>query len=312
MRFRTKVFALFLVMAVLTGLLIGGLIYGPTKRLFMDLMRMNVLSIAATTGAMLDADAHTSIRGDSPTYKRLEAALRRARDANRRRDLHVKYIYSMRPYAQDPKIAEFVLDAEEEGVNKSNVGDVYKTENPNYLVRFNDFQADEDFVRDQWGLCLTANAPIRTAENETVGAVGVDVSATEALQRLRGLLWNGLLALGVSLIVAYCLASFASQKIARPLITIRNAVDRITAGDYSQTVQLHTKDEFGQVAEALNKMTIGLQQREDLKSALARYVSEGILNEVIYAGKSSGLYSQRKKVTALFADVRDLLIFPSS
>lgn len=51
--------------------------------------------------------------------------------ANRRRDLYIKYIYSMRPYPQDPKTAEFVLDAEEEGVNKSNVGDVYKTENPN-------------------------------------------------------------------------------------------------------------------------------------------------------------------------------------
>ena len=197
-----------------------------------------MLSIAATTAAMLDADAHTSVRTradqDTPTYKELEAALRRARDANRRRDLYVKYIYSMRPYPQDPKIVEFVLDAEEEGVNKSNVGDVYKTEHPNYLVRFNDFQADEEFVRDQWGLWLTANAPIRTAQNETVGAVGVDVSATEAWQRLRGLLWNGLLALSVSLIVAYFLASFASQRVARPLMTIRNAVDRITSGDYSK------------------------------------------------------------------------------
>ena len=99
-----------------------------------------------------------------PTYKQLEGELRRARDANRRRDLYVKYIYSMRPYPQDPKTAEFVLDAEEEGVNKSNVGDIYKTTNPNYLVRFNDFQADEEFVSDQWGLWLTANAPIRDAQ----------------------------------------------------------------------------------------------------------------------------------------------------
>ena len=59
-------------------------------------------------------------------------------------------------------------------------------------------------------------------------------------------------------------------------------------------------------------MTLGLQRREDLKGGFARYVSEDILNEVIYAGKSSGLYSQRKKVTALFADVRDLPISPSS
>jgi adenylate cyclase len=313
MRFRTRVFTLFLVMAILTGLLIAAFMYRPTKQLFMDLMQTNVLSIAATAAAMMDANSHNGIRTrsdqDTPTYKQLESELRRARDANRRRDIYVKYIYSMRPYPQDPKTAEFVLDAEEDGVNKSNVGDVYKSSNPNYLVHFNEFQADEDFVSDQWGLWLTANAPIRDASNQTVGAVGVDISATEAMQRLNRLFWSGALALGVSLIAAYFLASFASQRIARPLITIRNAVERIAAGDYSQTLKLSSKDEFEEVANALNKMTIGLQQREDLKSALARYVSEDILNEIIYAGRPSELYSQRKKVTALFADVRGFTHF---
>lgn len=137
-------------MAVLTGLLIAAFMYAPTKQLFMDLMRTNVLSIAATVSAMLDAEAHSKIQTradqDMPVYKQLEASLRRARDANRRRDLYVKYIYSMRPYPGDPSTAEFVLDAEEDGVNKSNVGDVYKSSNPNYIVRFNDFQADQDFV----------------------------------------------------------------------------------------------------------------------------------------------------------------------
>ena len=131
MRFRTRVFTLFLVMAILTGLLIAAFMYRPMKQLFMDLMRTNVLSIAATAAAMIDPDSHNGIRTrsdqDSPAYKQLEAELRRARDANRRRDIYVKYIYSMRPYPQDPKTAEFVLDAEEDGVNKSNVGDVYKT-----------------------------------------------------------------------------------------------------------------------------------------------------------------------------------------
>ena len=313
MRFRTKVFTLFLIMAILTSLLIAAFMYRPIAALFMDLMRTNVLSIAATTAAMLDPDAHDAIRTrsdqDTQTYKQLEGELRRARDANRRRDLYVKYVYSMRPYPNDPRTAQFVVDSEEEGVNKSNVGDIYKSENPNYVLRFNDFQADEEFVGDQWGLWLTANAPIRNAKNETVGAIGVDVGATEAVQRLRGLFWHGALALGISLIAAYFLASFAAQRISQPLITIRDAVERITGGDYSKTLSLSRKDEFGEVADALNKMTLGLQQREDLKSALARYVSEDILNEVIYAGKSSELYSQRKKVTALFADVRGFTHF---
>ena len=74
MRFRTRVFTLFLVMAILTGLLIAGFMYRPTKQLFMDLMRTNVLSIAATAAAMMDAESHNeNPHAFRPGYSRLQA-----------------------------------------------------------------------------------------------------------------------------------------------------------------------------------------------------------------------------------------------
>jgi len=308
MRFRTRVFTLFLLLAVFSSLLVAAFMYWPTHRLFFDLLRTNVLSVAATASAMLDPIEHEKIQTrpdqETPAYDKLEKQLRKARDANRRQDFNIKYIYTMRPYAPDPRTAVFVLDAEENGPDKSNVGDTYKSQNPNYKIRFNDYQADEEMISDQWGTWLTANAPIRDAKGDVVGALGVDVSASEALARLHGLLWNAAFALAISIIVAYLLASIASNRLARPLVTIRNAVERITAGDFTKPLQLDSKDEFGEVAAALDKMAVGLQQREDLKNALTRYVSEDVLNDVIYAGKSGDLFSQRKKVTVLFADVR--------
>lgn len=308
MRFRTKVFSLFLLLAVLSSSLVVAFLYFPTRSLFLDLMQSNVLSVAATAGAMVDPAVHEEIQSradqDSPAYQEVEQQLRRARDANRRRDFYVKYIYSMRPYARDPRIAQFVVDSEEDGVDKSNVGDIYKTDNPQYRIRFNDYQADNEFVTDQWGTWLTANAPIRAPGGDVVGAVGVDVSATEALERFRSLLWSGAIALAVSIVAAYILASLAANRISRPLDAIRAAVDRIAAGDFSGKVAVDSRDEFGAVATAIDKMAVGLQQREDLKSALTRYVSEDILHEVILPGKSVDLFSNRKKVTVLFADVR--------
>jgi adenylate cyclase len=308
MRFRSKVFSLFLLLAIFSSSIAVAFLYWPARTLFMDLMQTNVLSIAATVGAMLDPNKHDQIKTradqDSDAYRELEHQLRRARDANRRKDIEVKYIYSMRPYERDPKTAQFVIDAEEDGVDKSNVGDIYKTDNPNYRVRFNEYQADEEFVTDQWGTWLTANAPIRNASGNVVGAVGVDIKATEAIDRLKSLLYSGGLALAISVLVAYILASIAANRVSRPLHAIRSAVERISHGDFSSKVEVASKDEFGEVAAALDKMAIGLQQREDLKNALTRYVSEDILNEVIYTGKSGDLFSQRKKVTILFADVR--------
>ncbi len=308
MRFRTKVFTIFLLLAVLSSSIVVAFLYVPARTLAFDLMRTNVLSVAATAAAMIDPVEHEKIRTQAdqatPTYKALEEQLRRARDANRRRDIEVKYMYSMRQFPNDPKNAVFVVDAEADPIDKSNVGDVYKSDNPDYRVKFSEYQADTKFVRDQWGLWLTANAPIRTPQGDTVGAVGVDVKASEANSKLNGLTWNAAIAFGISIAVAYVLAGFAASRVSRPLLAIRNSLERITAGDYTQVLKVKSKDEFGEVADALNTMTLGLQQREDLKSALSRYVSEDILTEIIYAGKSSDLYSQRKKVTALFADVR--------
>ncbi len=313
MRFRSKVFTLFLLLAVFSSSLVVAFMYWPTRKLFMELMRTNVLSIAATTASMIDPEAHEKIKTradqEGPAYRELEQQLRKARQANRRQDLQVKYIYSMRPYAADPNVPLFVVDPEEDIRFKSNVGDTYTSQNENYIVKFAEYQADEEFVTDQWGTWLTANAPIRMADGQVVGAIGVDVSAADAVKRLQNLLGWGFLALGISIVAAYIIASIAANRISKPLLVIRDAVNRISAGDFSKPIELASRDEFGEVATAMNKMTAGLQQREDLKSALARYVSEDILHEIIYAGKSSDLYSQRRKVTALFADMRGFTSF---
>lgn len=308
MRFRTKVFTLFLLLAIVSSTLVVAFMYWPTKNLFMDLMRTNVLSIAATAGAMVNPEVHEKIKNradqDGPAYHDLEQQLRKARDANRRKDIHVRYIYTMRPYDKDPNVPLFVVDPEEDIRDKSNVGDTYKSENEGYTVKFSEYQAEEEFIRDQWGTWLTANAPIRAADGRVVGALGVDVGAKDAMERLNGLLFNGGIALVFSIIAAYIIGSIAANRIAQPLMTIRTGVERISAGDFSRPINLQTKDEFGEVAAALDKMAVGLQQREDLKSALTRYVSEDILQEVILPGKSGDLFSHRKKVTVLFADVR--------
>jgi hypothetical protein len=83
MHFRTKVFTLFLIMAIVTSLLIAALLYRPTKALFLDLMRTNVLSVAAITAAMLDRtltiqSARAPIRILNPTSSSKESCGARA------------------------------------------------------------------------------------------------------------------------------------------------------------------------------------------------------------------------------------------
>jgi adenylate cyclase len=308
MRFQTKVFLCSLVVALLSSLLAATFVYYPARKLVFGLMQTNVLSIAATTAALIDPLEHEKIqtRDDQAgeNYLRLEQELRRARNANRRQDIHVKFLYTMRAYPDSPGKAQFVVDSEEHGEDKSNVGDVYKVDDAGYKFRLNDYQVEDRFIRDQWGVWLTANAPVRDARGEAVAAVGVDVSAEDALKKLHGLLWSAALALAGAVAFAWMISKLIARQLSSPLIKIRSFVEKISQGDYQQKLTLNSRDEFGEVATAMNEMTRGLQQREDLKAALARYVSEDIVHDVIQAGNSSELFSQRKKVTVLFADVR--------
>ena len=313
MRFQTKVFLYSLVVALLSSFLAATFIYLPARKLVFGLMQTNVLSIAATTASLLDASEHEKIRTRDDqagqTYLRIEEQLRNARNANRRQDVYVKFLYTMRPYAENPAKAQFVVDSEERGEDKSNVGDIYKVDNPTYKFRLNDYQVEDHFLRDQWGAWLTASAPVRDARGDAVAAVGVDVSAEDTLKELQGLLWSGALGLAASVVFAWLFSKMVARRLSAPLKEIRSFVEKVSHGDYRQTLLLNSRDEFGEVATAMNEMTLGLQQREDLKGALARYVSEDIVQEVIQAGNSAGLSSQRKKVTILFADVRGFTNF---
>ena len=112
MRFQTKVFLYSLVVALLSSLLAATFIYLPARKLVFGLMQTNVLSIAATTASLLDASEHEKIQTredqSGEAYLRVEQQLRKARNANRRQDINVKFLYTMRPYPENPAIPQFV------------------------------------------------------------------------------------------------------------------------------------------------------------------------------------------------------------
>ncbi|MEO8205743.1 MAG: hypothetical protein ABI615_06145 [Chthoniobacterales bacterium] len=62
MRYRTRVFLLFILLAVVSGLLVATFLYIPAREFFITQMRTNVLSIAATTAAMIDPKEHETLK----------------------------------------------------------------------------------------------------------------------------------------------------------------------------------------------------------------------------------------------------------
>lgn len=297
---------LFVVFALAGNSVLFTLLYLGAKKALIKQMQSTVLSIASTASAAVNADQHQRIRnpaeGDSSEYTEMEAFLRKLRDANRRPDVQVKFIYTIAPSGDSRKMGHYVVDAEEEGGEKSHFGETYKAEGE--VLDFENAQSPSEFVRDQFGFWLTAMVPIRNPAGKSIAILGVDISADEVVAQTRRLLWSGLVTTAGSLLLAVCAAMMISRNVTRALAQIDNAVQLLGQGKLDTRIGWKSRDEFGSLAAAINGMAIGLQQRENLKSTLASYVSQQVADEILTTGKMAEVRSERRKVTILFADVR--------
>lgn len=307
MKFSTKVSLGLVALALLTNGVLLMLMYYEARESLMQQMRSTALSVASTTAALLDVDRYLEIKGradeDSPAYHDVEMYLRRARDANRRQDVRFKYIYIIARDAKYPKAAHFVVDAEEEGENKSHFGEAYKSIDVSNL----DFQVPyvpPEFIEDQWGTWLSALTPIRDRNGKAVGMLGADINAADVQGQLRWLLLSGVVAMMFSVGLAVGVAIVGSRRLTRPLTVVSDAVRAVGQGKLDTQVEWRSNDEFSQLATAINEMVAGLRQRENLKSTLVRYVSREVADEILASGKMAELQSERRKITVLFADVR--------
>jgi serine phosphatase RsbU (regulator of sigma subunit) len=59
-----------------------------------------------------------------------------------------------------------------------------------------------------------------------------------------------------------------------PLVKMKQATERVRAGDYATEISVVSTDEVGRLGEALNEMAVGLREREIIKAAHAKVEQE--------------------------------------
>jgi adenylate cyclase len=307
MRFRTRLFVILLALSFLTTSVSMGVMYALARQCLLDAFTSKVLSIASTTAAMLDGDLHSQVRTradeNSPAYKTLQDQLRRARDANRRQDTYVKYLVTMMANPKAPDTLLFGVDPEENPRDASHVEDVYRSKRERQ-VKMDVPGVDKTVTEDQWGTWIEANAPVKDSSGRVVAAVMADVSSDELHAKLKPLWISALAGTGVAVCLAFGAAFFLSARVNRPLQTLVRAFDRIGRGDLDAPVETNGHDEFAELGQAVNTMAAGLRERETVKTAFARYVSRQVMDSVLDSGQLPTLSGDRRRITALFCDIR--------
>ncbi|NNE90155.1 MAG: HAMP domain-containing protein [Verrucomicrobiales bacterium] len=315
LNFKTKLLIAFLGLSVVTAALLSTISIHHSQKTARNHIRSNALSIAVSAAAQVDGDLHEQIQnpGDEETeaYRQIEKELRRIRDANRRNDVHVAFIYTMRRVAEDPDKWIYVVDAEEPGDDKSGVGDETEwetlgTDADEEPLRLGDSYAENSFTKDEFGVWLSANAPILNSEGEPVAVLGVDFKADDIIAEKNRILIANLGGLAVALVLAVILSILLARKISKPLRDIAAGVSKIGRGHLEHRMDETRRDEFGEINRALNKMSKSLLERDALKGALSRYVSQDAVKDLIQEGEFPTFRGSRKKMTILLCEIKNL------
>lgn len=309
MKFRTKLYLSLVGISTLSVVAGLGLGFHDFKKLLLRTEKTKALTVAATTAQFIDPELIKKVQKESdqntPAYLELKKQLQKVRNVNRRGFLYVGYLYTLKPNPENPNEIIYLVDAEEDPNKMSYVGEVEVNAYVNDLVHhLNTLYSEGIFISDQYGVWLTGYAPIFDAEGKYVATVGVDVNIAtyiNDLQWFKGLFFYTLTG---ALFLAIFGAYFLSKSIGKSLTTLHAAVIEIGQGNLDIKAELHTGDEFEDLAKEINQMAQGLKERERLKLNFARYVSRHVMEKILKSDTMAKLEGERRKITVLFSDIR--------
>lgn len=308
MRVRTQLAIALCALAGFTAALLIAIYYFGARDILFRQIRSEVLSIAATGADRIDTSAHERLQksGDEslPEYAAIQRTLREIRDANRRNDVHVRFVYTMRPTADGRWI--YVADAEPDGADHSAIGT--PVEFNGEPLHLDQPYAEKEFSKDEFGTWLSANAPIRDASGKPVALLGVDIAASAVIAELSRLLWAGVAATVIAIVAGIGAGWLIARWFTTPLEQIGTAVRRIGEGQLETRLDsavAERSDEFGTLASAVNDMGVALRERDLLKATVVRYMSHDLAEQILTNRELPTLKGARKQVTVLIVDIRN-------
>ena len=137
-------------------------------------------------------------------------------------------------------------------------------------------------------------------------AVVAEIDVAEAYKPIHDYARNAVLATTALALLTTLLALASSWLLVRPLKQLSVAARSISAGDPAVSVDLHTRDEFGELARVFNDMSANLRRQRSELEEKARENQELLLN-ILPASAIEQRRGGDEKATRQFADVTVLV-----
>ena len=117
----------------------------------------------------------------------------------------------------------------------------------------------DESLTDDYGTFISACAPIKNSSGEVIAIIGVDVD-TSMFESIRSDLTRIIIITIIfSGIVAFIIAYIYSNKISKNITKIQYTLGKMKNGDFTEDINIKTKDELEDIALSINKVQNSLK-----------------------------------------------------
>ena len=267
---RTRLAVVLIVLAAVFAAGVSYVLYLNFQSELRESLRHRLENITTLAGLQQDGDIFSKVQAQGDEYFR----------AIHERNLQIKlsepeliFVYTMR---KNEEGIYFVVDA---GLpNEPDIsmyGDIYQEPSQTLIENFDTMTGtivEPKIYKDEFGAFLSGYTPIFSSDGTKVGVLGVDISADTIIARERGFLIRLIPIYLGTLIFIVLVGVLAADFLAKPIVRLRDAANKISAGDFTYRISnIPETRELAELAVDFNAMTANLSS---LITDLERRVAE--------------------------------------
>jgi adenylate cyclase len=230
--------------------------YGQTKQALLQGARDDLVQMIGIASTQFTPQEITQIQqfkagqDETPAYLTIKTKLEKMRAVSP----NISNFYIMQ--IRGDKIVFLVDDATD---TPAAIGDVYQ-EPEAVLWHANDgIQVSPDLYTDEWGTYLSAYAPIQGTSGTSTLIVGADILAGTVVDRENFIGSTIYLVMGLAILIAGGLIGLFSLTIIRDIKKLNTVAEKISMGNTDVTVDVHRRDEIGELANSFSRMVASLK-----------------------------------------------------
>ncbi|MBM3243354.1 MAG: HD domain-containing protein [Candidatus Omnitrophica bacterium] len=273
-KYRHKLTFFFIIFAVFLLSLTTYLVYAVSIKRQTEDLRNRILGIVRLASIKIDVDKVSRIKPrleseDTIVYKEVWNTL----EVLRRTDPLIDSVYIM-VRSDDPDIFLFLVDSGDKERISAFCGEKYDVSRLNYMKEgFTKPSVDKKLTVDKWGTFLSGYAPLYDSKGEAIAIICVDVSAESIIMMRMSLAKRFILVLLLGLIISLISGWLIARNLTNPLKILTSGVRDVGKGNLEKNVEISTRDELEELANAFNKMTADLK---DSRLKLEKYYLDTI------------------------------------